>query len=264
MRTLIQTIITLSVILAGPVSGQSPDTSPALSETESVLDDEFTIPADGEVAARIDADIGQLASPSYQRREAATERLSAIGPPAFAQLRMAYHDNDELEFRLRVEHVVHTAYLKHHVYDKNGFLGISQGPNPVLHADDQRIPENGFGVEVRQVIENTAAEAAGLKKGDVIAALDGEPLAAEGTRPPVAFGESIRVRGPGATVTLTVLRGRQSFEVAVSLGSRPRRYYGATQGLVHRMLLDARGEFDRWWAERFRRPRTEPSQGRHP
>lgn len=72
--------------------------------------------------------------------------------------------------------------------------------------------EDSCGLNVYYVFANSSAEVAGLKKGDVITAVDGVAVTYEN------YTESVnRVAGEeGTTVNLTVLRGDESFELSVT------------------------------------------------
>lgn len=231
---------------------------------DEVLKDGFNLPVSDELAAQIDVTIPQLGSPIYQEREDATKQLVVIGAPAFVRLRTAYRETDELEARLRIEEIVHQAYLDYHVFDRNAFLGISQERIPRTHDDDPRIREDCFGVRVGRVIEKTAAQRTGIKKGDVIIALDGQPLEATSTHANTAFGESIRVRGPGVQVTFTILRGTRQFDMDVTLGRRPKRFYNRGQGIVMEMLAQADQNFAIWWTKNFHQLPAETSTAGDP
>lgn len=80
--------------------------------------------------------------------------------------------------------------------------------------------ENIQGVIIRDLIEDSPASNSDLRQGDVITAVDGEPV--EGAR---EFTEAIAARQPGETVTLTVLRPdadeEAEIEIEVQLGERP-------------------------------------------
>jgi S1-C subfamily serine protease len=81
------------------------------------------------------------------------------------------------------------------------FLGISS--------------ENDGGVKVTSVSPGSAAEAAGLREGDVIAAIDGAEI--DSTADLVS---ELRSRAPGDQVTLTVERDGQELELQATLGDR--------------------------------------------
>lgn len=72
-------------------------------------------------------------------------------------------------------------------------------------------PASG-GVAVTEVIDGTPAESAGLKKGDVITAVDKTPV-----RDPRELIEQISRRSPGARVTLSVRRAFRSLSLATTL-----------------------------------------------
>jgi membrane-associated protease RseP (regulator of RpoE activity) len=71
------------------------------------------------------------------------------------------------------------------------------------------------GVEVVDVVPGSPAEAAGLRAGDVIALVDGEPVS-ELDR----FSREIRRRSPGSTMVITALRGGETVEMDVIVGDR--------------------------------------------
>ena len=66
------------------------------------------------------------------------------------------------------------------------------------------------------VFPGSPAEEAGLEAGDVITALNGEPIGAD-----TDLSMAILPYGPGDTITLTVLRGAQTLEMDVTLGQLP-------------------------------------------
>lgn len=244
----------------GQVRGQASPEPASLSGTESVSDEEFNLPVSESLAGRIDALAAQLGSPSYKEREDATTELIKIGVPAFKKLRAAYHESDELEVRLRIERIVSMSYMEHHLYNRNGFLGIRQSGIPKDARDDPRIPEGQFGVEVVEPLDGTAAMDAGIRDGDVIIALNGEGIGGDAVRVTRDFGESIRVLGPGAILQLTILRGPRVHNLQVTLRPRPKEYYGARQGVVAEMRVRTRERYRTWWAEHFNRTPPPPNE----
>jgi len=72
------------------------------------------------------------------------------------------------------------------------------------------------GLIIWRVSEDSPASAAGLKGGDVVTAIDGEPLAS-----PQALTEAIAEREPGDEITLTVFRGQEESEIEITLGEHP-------------------------------------------
>lgn len=224
-------------------------------EIETVNDDEFHIPVDDTTAARIELHIEGLDSPLYRQREESVKQLTAIGAGAFARLRQVYRLTDGLETRLRIEDIVHGAYLDRHVFDRNGFLGIQQQRVPQTNDDDPRILEGHYGVAIGKIIENTAAQDHDVRVGDVIIALDGEPLKLVDGNLNQSFGESLRTRGPGTLVLLTILRGEEQIEMEIPLGRRPIHLY-ARQGVVTAQLAAVERNFGVWWVRFFRNPPT--------
>ena len=73
------------------------------------------------------------------------------------------------------------------------------------------------GAMVDSVSPGSGAAAAGLRPGDIIVAVDGSPLATMSE-----LVAEVRRRRPGDEVRLTVFRDGTTFEVAVTLGERPR------------------------------------------
>jgi S1-C subfamily serine protease len=94
--------------------------------------------------------------------------------------------------------------------------------------------EIGQGLIVWRVSEDSPASAADLKDGDVITAVDGEPVAS-----PQALTDAIAEREPGDKITLTVFRGKEESEMEVTLGEHPdkegRAYLGVWVGSLFPM-----------------------------
>ncbi|MCP9485875.1 MAG: trypsin-like peptidase domain-containing protein [Gaiellaceae bacterium MAG52_C11] len=75
---------------------------------------------------------------------------------------------------------------------------------------------DGDGVRLAQVRPGTPAAAAGLRDGDMVTEIDGEPVdAADGLR------RLIDARRPGDSVELTIVRSGDERTVEVELGARP-------------------------------------------
>ena len=77
------------------------------------------------------------------------------------------------------------------------------------------------GVRVTRVFGG-AAEAAGLKVGDVITALDGNPIEASQPSDADLFATLIRQYKIGSTAKLTIVRDGKPMDVAVTLDTSPR------------------------------------------
>jgi S1-C subfamily serine protease len=76
----------------------------------------------------------------------------------------------------------------------------------------------GNGIRVTDVIDGSAAEAAGLQRGDRIVEIDGVPVT--GSR---ALTREIRGMQPGDTTTVTVVRAGEEQTLTVELGRRAER-----------------------------------------
>jgi serine protease Do len=87
------------------------------------------------------------------------------------------------------------------------FLGVSM-------AEETEHPEGGARI-TRVVPESPAAEA-GLEKGDIVIALDGEPI-----RGPQRLGKRVAEHEPGDRIRLDVLRDGGDLSLDVELGDHP-------------------------------------------
>jgi serine protease Do len=96
------------------------------------------------------------------------------------------------------------------------FLGVS---NPVA-IDPVVAAQNGLpvdhGVYIADVAPDSPAAQAGLQPGDVVTAIDGEPI--DQNHP---LEEFLFEHKPGDTVELTVQRGKDELKLKVKLGERP-------------------------------------------
>ena len=72
----------------------------------------------------------------------------------------------------------------------------------------------GIGAEINEVSEGSAGAEAGLQQGDIITAVNGNPVASSD-----ALVASIRAYQPGESVSVTFLRDGESQDVDVELGS---------------------------------------------
>ena len=248
-------------ILAQPASAQL-QRSPVIESTvtpESVTDEELHLPLEEADARRIDRLLVDLGSAEFARRQSARNDLVQIGAPALAKLRDAYRTSTDLDVRLSLEQIIRNVFLNHHLLDANGFLGITQ--SMVTSANDPRVPRGGVGIVVDRVVPNTAAERVGLRAGDMIVRLDGEPISARRRGFGQAdFGESIRRRGGGTQVFLTIVRGRDTIEVDVELGRRPESLYSGQRGF-RSDILEVRERFAIWWDKFVRVPADDALDG---
>jgi S1-C subfamily serine protease len=77
--------------------------------------------------------------------------------------------------------------------------------------------EASRGAVVDSVQEGTGAAEAGMRPGDIIVGIDGEPLATMSE-----LVAEVRRRSPGEVLTLSVVRNGDELEIEVTLGERPR------------------------------------------
>jgi serine protease DegQ len=98
---------------------------------------------------------------------------------------------------------------------EHAFLGVQPGPLTPQIAERFGI-DTDEGIIVLSVVEGSGAESAGVKAGDVITQVDGEPI-----RQVEDLLSALRERSPGDTVTLAILRGGGDEEIEVELTDRP-------------------------------------------
>ncbi|MFV1959716.1 MAG: M20/M25/M40 family metallo-hydrolase, partial [Planctomycetota bacterium] len=73
----------------------------------------------------------------------------------------------------------------------------------------------GPGVKVASIVDGSPADAAGLRAGDVVLAVDGEP-----TKDLRVYEDVLRKYGPGDVIRIRVRRGEEELEVPVTLKAR--------------------------------------------
>ena len=88
----------------------------------------------------------------------------------------------------------------------SGYLGVQL---------DRRI-DGGSGALVSEVVAGSAAEKAGIEVGDVVTAVDGEPITGQ-----AGLIATIRNLAPGDKATVSLVRDGEPLEVSVVLGERP-------------------------------------------
>ena len=96
-----------------------------------------------------------------------------------------------------------------------GWLGVAIQPvsEDTAAALGMDMPE---GVLISSVTPDTPAEAAELKRGDIVLAVNGTEVST-----PAELSRAIALEAPGSTVTLSLLRANAPMEVTVALGTRP-------------------------------------------
>lgn len=96
-----------------------------------------------------------------------------------------------------------------------GFLGVQFDEVPPSLASHLDLPD-GVGILLNGIFPDSPADRAGLRKNDVILALDGEKIGAG-----AAFVEKVATKVPGDEVRLTVIQRGREREIDVVLGEAP-------------------------------------------
>ena len=107
------------------------------------------------------------------------------------------------------------AQLKENGSVKRGYLGI------VLQEIDKELAEafnleKSEGVLISEVTKNSAAEKSGLKQGDVITELNGQPIKSINS-----FRNDVAKLKPKTVITLKILRNKKYKDFKVTLGTYP-------------------------------------------
>jgi S1-C subfamily serine protease len=88
----------------------------------------------------------------------------------------------------------------------SGYLGVKV----------ERRTDGGSGAKVSEVVAGSGAARAGIKVGDVVVAVDGEPITGQ-----ASLVATIRDLAPGETTTVSLARDGSPIDVTVVLGERP-------------------------------------------
>ncbi|MGH9728034.1 MAG: Do family serine endopeptidase [Candidatus Acidiferrales bacterium] len=97
-----------------------------------------------------------------------------------------------------------------------GYMGVYINPLTPEMAKEFNYTGGGGGALVGDVTPNSPAAKAGLKRGDIILALNGEPINSYGD-----LTARIASTAPGTSVQLKVFRDGKTFELPVTLGQLP-------------------------------------------
>lgn len=95
------------------------------------------------------------------------------------------------------------------------------------------IPELSGGALVTLVEPDSPAEKAGLRVGDIILAVDGEPVTME-----TPLADQIQRYKPGERIRLRIYRGGRTRELELTLGRNPEQSDRPWVGIRYRMLPD--------------------------
>ena len=198
-----------------------------------------------------------LGSPDYDERQQATDILKGQKTSFTKELTRIFPTVQDLEVRLRLVEVAEFLFYREALEGMGGFLGIQM---------DNTVPSQQVrGVRVRRTIPGSAADKGDIRAGDVVVAIDGEPLLSNEDS---ALDERLTIRQltealmtaissvqPGADMTLTLLRDGAELTAMVTLGLKPlslvrQNLATGRLGSDHLAALEAaRQEFARWVAE---------------
>jgi serine protease Do len=103
---------------------------------------------------------------------------------------------------------------------RKAWLGVASQPLTVRLGARLAIKAEG-GVRLTQVFPGSPAAAAGLQVGDVVLAVDGDPVTARRAEDADAFATQIRQYGPGSQATFTVWREGKTLQVPATLETQP-------------------------------------------
>jgi photosystem II stability/assembly factor-like uncharacterized protein len=113
-------------------------------------------------------------------------------------------------------------------------IGMGTPPSPVYLGIAGENVEGG--VKLTQITPNGPAAKAGLKAGDIVKAVDKNPLTKY-----EELAEQIRTRKVGDKLTLTIQRGKETLTIEATLGKRPEQP-GPRGGGRQQLPVDFRGE----------------------
>lgn len=145
--------------------------------------------------------VAQLNDPRWCLREAASEELMEYGPAAYEPLKTAFAGGVSYEVRRRIKEVVREIYLSKNGAPSLAFLGIRMDTSP----EGRVAPEAQHSVRVQTAVECSAAETAGIRPDDIIAAINGKMLSPDNY--PKSLAGWIQDQRPGTEGVLGVLRG---------------------------------------------------------
>ena len=149
--------------------------------------------------------IEDLGSPVWRTRETATLSLMQRGPKIYDTMRAAYRQASQHEVRRRIKRVVAEVYVSQLLGPAPAFLGISHTPSDLTWQTDARVPAGGSALQINDVFPWTAADRAGVRRGDLVVSLNGKRATVD--HPAGRFPAWIKAQRVGTLCRLGVLRG---------------------------------------------------------
>jgi S1-C subfamily serine protease len=109
-----------------------------------------------------------------------------------------------------------SALISHGIY-RRSYLGISGSERPLLAREARRLPrEQRSGVEVAEIESSGPADRAGMRVGDVVVSLDGDPVTGMASLQAALSPERI-----DQAVSVEIVRRDQRLEITIRLGAWP-------------------------------------------
>jgi len=121
-------------------------------------------------------------------------------------------DDPEVKVRL------HQLLKKRFLAKKRGFLGVRFAVRPGAIYQEKRV----CALEIREVIPGESAERAGLKKDDLVLALNGKTFPNSSTSTDV--NSRIGALNPGEEIKITIEREQKRMDILLFLGARAEKY----------------------------------------
>jgi PDZ domain len=149
--------------------------------------------------------------------ETLEDQIVALGFDAIDGLVKAFVRTDSEDFRRRIRRIGMLIDAADYVSNTQGFLGVSTRGH-------DRVWYNGgtvCGIAVRLVIEDSAAEAAGVLCEDRIVSVDGQPLGDCDQIDGRALSDALVSRRPGTRISLVIARGFQEVTLKATLTAPP-------------------------------------------
>lgn len=126
-------------------------------------------------------------------------------------------DSDDPEVRRRCGEILRELSDRDYLTEGKGYVGIIMAEERIALADEEK-PR--FGIRIQHVVDNSPASEAGVRRNDLVVALDGKKWHDEGAMED--FMAKVAEMKPLQEVVLTVVRAdAEPIELTVRLGRRP-------------------------------------------
>lgn len=210
--------------------------------------------------------IDRLSGNDFRNRESAQQELRDIGTATVEHLKRRYREADDFEIKLRIRHLVESIYLWDAFLSRNGFLGVRPSPRTSTWRNShKRIEPGKAAYDVTLVVPGSSADRGGMRKGDLIVAVDGikfddSPLTTANNS--TALAEYIRSKRPGTVLTFEVYRGSKSLTLPIPIGYRTLDQFanGAATGDLVEQYNQTLANLSQWWKTNFEDQSTEKPQ----